>query len=411
MELNTQKIVLITSGQPSLNPRLVKEADALVDRGYEVTVIYQYWNEWATELDKELLPLKKWKTIRVGGDPFKEKTTYWWSRLKLKIGQKLIHLLGFNYNLAELSIGRCTFELLNEAKRNEAALYIAHNLAALPAAIAAAQKFNVKCGFDAEDLHRYETSSNDLDLQVRVKAYIEEKYFKQTDYLTTSSFGIAQKYQQLFPSLKFKVILNVFPKANIKDRTHSNQILKLFWFSQSIGLSRGIQDIFGALKTIQDFNIEFHLLGDLNDSVKQVLENNIKSLHFSSPPKIIYHAPISSDELFEFAAQFDIGLATEPSFSINNDLALSNKIFTYIQSGLAVITSATTAQKAFMLQYPNMGQVYQSKNTADLANAITKYLVEPDLLKTHQNQAKLNAQKILNWEIEKEKFLTIISDT
>lgn len=67
MGLTAKKIVLVTSGQPSLNPRLVKEADALVEAGYEVTVIYQYWNEWGTDLDKVLLPQKKWKTIRVGG--------------------------------------------------------------------------------------------------------------------------------------------------------------------------------------------------------------------------------------------------------------------------------------------------------------------------------------------------------
>lgn len=410
MGLNRQKIVLITSGQPSLNPRLVKEADALVEVGYEVTVIYQYWNEWGTDLDKELLPLKKWKNIRVGGDPVKEKATYWWSRIKLKIGQKLVSLLGFNYNLAELSIGRCTFELLNEAKRNEATLYIAHNLAALPAAVAAAQKFKVKSGFDAEDFHRYEMSDHDQNPDVQLKKYIEDRYFPLTDYLTTSSPEIAKRYEALYPRLKFTTLLNVFPNTTFTSTYSRGRLkpLKLFWFSQNVGLSRGLQDVIAAIKLLEDETIEFHILGFLSAQVKIELDQLIVEHHFTKQPNIIFHQPIASTELANFASQFDIGLATEPGFSINNDIALSNKIFTYTQAGLAIIASDTTAQKSFMIAYPDMGFVYQKKNPTSLAQALKPYLTDINLLERHQVQSAIYAKEKLNWEMEKEKFIFII---
>lgn len=410
MGLNRRKIVLITSGQPSLNPRLVKEADALVEEGYEVTVIYQYWNEWGTDLDKELLPLKKWKTIRVGGDPVKEKAAYWWSRIKLKIGQKLVRLLGFKHNLAELNIGRCTFELLNEAKRNEAALYIAHNLAALPAAVAAAQKFKVKCGFDAEDFHRYEMSDHDQNPDVQLKKYIEDKYFPLTDYLTTSSPEIAKRYEALYPRLKFTTLLNVFPKTTFTStysRAHLKP-LKLFWFSQNVGLSRGLQDVIAALKLLEDETIEFHILGFLSAQVKIELDQLIVEQNFTKKPNIIFHVPIASTELAIFASQFDIGLATEPGFSINNDIALSNKIFTYTQAGLAIIASDTTAQKSFMAAYPDMGFVYEKKNPMSLVQVLKAYLTDINLLGRHQVQSAAYAKEKLNWEMEKEKFIGII---
>ena len=411
MGLNAKKIVLVTSGQPSLNPRLVKEADALVEAGYEVTVIYQYWNEWGTDLDSALLPQKKWKTIRVGGDPVKEKTAYWWSRIKLKVGQKLVKLFGFNYGLAELTIGRCTFQLLNEAKNNRAALYIAHNLAALPAAISAAQKFNAKCGFDAEDLHRYEMSDNDLNLDVRLKKYIEDKYFPSTDYLTTSSPEIANRYEALYPALKFTTLLNVFPKVTFTpaNATRSSVPLKLFWFSQNVGLSRGLQDVIAALKILEHEAIEFHILGFLSPNVNNELEQVIAALHFVKPPQLIFHPPIVATELAQFASQYDIGLATEPGFSINNDIALSNKIFTYAQAGLAIVASDTTAQKSFMTMYPNIGIVYEKKNPANLAAILKSYIEDQTLLNQHQAQAATYAEELLNWETEKEKFLTIIN--
>src|ERR1017187_2996597 len=62
------KICLLTPGQPSTNPRLVKEADALATAGFDVTVVYAHWESWATKADAALLATRKWSHIRVGGD-------------------------------------------------------------------------------------------------------------------------------------------------------------------------------------------------------------------------------------------------------------------------------------------------------------------------------------------------------
>lgn len=134
------KVVLITSGQPSLNPRLVKEADTLFDAGYDVTVIYQYRNDWGTKLDDNLLSQKKWRAIRAGGSPGTDVFIYWLSRTLYKTGQILIKGFGLKHGLAEIAIGRCAALLTSEASKFQADLYLAHNLAALPAAVRAAKK-------------------------------------------------------------------------------------------------------------------------------------------------------------------------------------------------------------------------------------------------------------------------------
>ena len=113
MKLNL-KIVLITSGQPALNPRLVKEADLLAEAGYEVIVIYQYWTDWATEVEKTLLPQKQWKAIRVGGSPKSQIILYWYTRIKFKV----IRLLYKYFNLfPEAAIARSANLLLSHAKK------------------------------------------------------------------------------------------------------------------------------------------------------------------------------------------------------------------------------------------------------------------------------------------------------
>ncbi len=55
MELKRYRITILTTGQPSTNPRLVKEADTLAKMGYMVFVYYCYWSDWAFKNDFDLL--------------------------------------------------------------------------------------------------------------------------------------------------------------------------------------------------------------------------------------------------------------------------------------------------------------------------------------------------------------------
>jgi glycosyltransferase involved in cell wall biosynthesis len=402
-----KKIVLISSGQPSLNPRLVKEADSLTDNGYDVTVLYAYWNSWGTEIDKKLLPLKRWKAVCIGGDPDQKPITFFLSRLIHKLSLAVIKRTGNNF-LARFAIARSSFFLLREAQKYKAQLYIGHNLGALPAAVQAAKKHNKLCGFDAEDFHRYETSDNPNDKEVALKTYIENKYIPQTNYLSASSPQIAYAYHQLFPGKDPVVLLNVFPKTADFKQVNLNRSgpVKLFWFSQTIGANRGIEDIVNALQLVEAGHFELHLLGDHQpQTISFINELNI------CKAKIYYNTPIMPDALVEFASQFDIGLALEDKIPYNRDICLTNKIFTYMQAGLGIIASDTTAQKELMSKFPETGNVYKKGEVTMLAQSLEYYFHNRDALHKAKKASFETAHNKLNWEKESEKFLALIENT
>jgi len=404
-----QKVLIISSGQPSLNPRLVKEADALAEDGYDVLVIYAYWNEWGTQLDERLLPTKKWKSIRAGGDPKQKPARYFVSRLINRIAIILVKKYR-QMEFADRAISRASYFLTAEAKKHCADLYIAHNLGALPAAVKAAKKFNKLCGFDAEDFHRYEVTNDVNDPDVILKTYIENKYLPQTNYLTASSPQIAAAYQQLFAGKTPLTLLNVFCKSDQPEISSADPDapLKIFWFSQTIGYSRGLEDIIETLGLLKEYSFELHLLGDLpegafkNYLLRQQTVNNLK---------IFIYPPISSVSITAFAATFDIGLALEPAFSMNNDLALSNKLFTYLQAGLALIASDTTAQLAFINQYPAIGRWYAKGDRNSLAEMLVYYYKNREALLQARRAALQLAHTTLNWETESVKFLNLVKQT
>ena len=96
MGLIAKKIVIVTTGQPSTNPRMVKEADALVEAGHQVKVYYLFWTTWANETDKSLLQDVQWEYELVGGSPNKQKTLLVFNKLKSKILHQINKYVNFN---------------------------------------------------------------------------------------------------------------------------------------------------------------------------------------------------------------------------------------------------------------------------------------------------------------------------
>lgn len=395
-----KKIILVTSGQPSLNPRLVKEADALCNAGYKVTVFYSYWNDWATEYDKQLLSDSKWEAICVGGSPNANKVSYFISRIIFKFSNAFMHPA-----FAEIGLSRASLSLIRAIQKHKAELYIAHNLGALPAAVIAAKKHNKRCGFDAEDFHRNETSDDKNDAEVKRKIVVEDKYLPQLNYFTTSSPQIARRYSELYPALKPIVLLNTFNKSKITS-VKSAGPLKLFWFSQTVGLDRGIEDVVNALSMLKQKDYELHLLGSSTPFIKDFFDRLA-----SGNANIVFHHPVASDAVITFAAQFDIGLALEKKTPLNRDLCLTNKIFTYLQAGLAVIASQTTAQAEFMGENPEIGFTYPIGDAKALAEIISGYRQNAEVLNAHKKASLKMAHERYNWETESGKFLKLVKET
>jgi glycosyltransferase involved in cell wall biosynthesis len=403
--MSGKKVVIVTSGQPSLNPRVVKEADALTEAGYLVTVLYAYWNDWGTQHDEQLFAEKKWRAIRIGGDPKQKPLSYFFSRLIYKTDTLLLRATGCYSCFAELAVARSNYFLIKEAKKHQADLYIAHNLGALPAAVKAAKLNKSRCGFDAEDFHRQEVTDDINSHPYKISKYIEDEYLPLTDYITASSPLIAERYTSLYKS-EVTAMLNVFPKTTIPAIIYNeNKSLKLFWFSQTIGPNRGLEMIIEAMKLTVG-NIELHLLGQVSESYKQNLLHVDKAIDVTYN-HIYFYEPVKAEAIFRLASRFDIGLASEvASTCLNRDISLTNKIFTYLQSGLALTASNTTAQSEFLNQYPQTGRIY--KNAKELSLILNEYDKNRELLFQTKKESFKVGQTQLNWENEGRKFLSVV---
>ena len=404
--MQQKKIVLITTGQPSVNPRIIKEADAFHAAGYDVMLLYCFFIDWASKNDKVLLKKVPWKYQIVGGSPHEKKMLFFFTRLRNRICLLLSRILGSSFMLFERIQARAYDELLQEAKRIKADWYIGHNLGTLSVAVQAALFHGGKAGFDFEDYHYGENLPEATKILGRI-SYLENKYLPMLSYFSTASDLITEAVKKDYPAFKGSAITlnNCFPLKQqpiFKPKQSEDHTLQLFWFSQTIGINRGLEVLIKAITDLNDADIHLTLAGRCNQDMLAYI-----NMHAGAMVNNIHFAGIIQPDLLPaFASQFDVGMAIELNIPANRDICLTNKIFTYLLAGNAIIFSETTMQLAFNKKY-HMGESFAVNDKIALAQKIKSY---KDIYKLNDQKMynyKLAAEQ-QNWELESDKLITVI---
>lgn len=402
-------ICLITPGHISSNPRLVKEATLLSELNYKVHVIFTQNLSFLVESDYEVLRENPSWTYDIL-DNTKSSFRKYYSILLSKLSAFLM-LCFLTDILGRLSINRNYFWQYRKALNVKADLYIAHNLGALPIAVNASKKNKVKCGFDAEDFHRQETTDDQKEISFYLAKFIEDKYLMMLDYFTVASPLISIAYQKINSKLNPQLINNAFSIKHLQTIKSSDENeLSLFWFSQTIGKGRGIEHAIEAIGLLKKLNISLSLLGNITIADKNYFLDLAKKCGFRKE-QLHFIAPISANLIFEMASRYDIGLALEEIKPYNRNICLTNKIFTYLTAGNAIIASETLAQKQFIDKYPEIGKSFPVGDIKMLAARIKEYYDNRGLLTQAKFSAYNYAKKSLNWENESKRFLSVLDKT
>ena len=117
-------------------------------------------------------------------------------------------------------------------------------------------------------------------------------------------------------------------------------------------------------------------------AVAVVAQHQVRSLgHFLRPPLVV-------------RCGFDVGLALELSEPENRDLCLTNKVFTYMLAGNAMILSETSMQRSFKQQY-QVGESFAQNDVEKLMNCIKMYKDPGLLLKQRKHNYTLARESMI----------------
>ncbi len=401
-------ILLVSSGQPAANPRLVKEARFFAQKGCSVAVIYCPISGWADKFDKEIISKNKdIKWILVGISKSEDRSSFLLVRLRKKAWTIIYKIFGDILDAALKSSVLFSQELRKEALKHKAEVYIGHNLGAIRAVVDASDKYNGKHYFDFEDFHRGEDQINSLHWS-RVET-IENKYVPKLIGAWAASPLITQEYSKYFPNLNIETINNCLPIEcrSAKLQQIVGPELKLFWFSQTIGKNRGLEQIIQSIGKLRNERIRLTLLGNCKIDVKAYFKFFAQA-NGMGPQQITFINPVSEKEIIQIASGHHVGIASEVPHVLNRELCLTNKIFLYLLGGNAILFSNTIAQEKFATENTNIGLIYPIGDIEKSANCINLYFENRKLLNEHRLNS-LEFSNKLNWEAESEKLINFLN--
>jgi glycosyltransferase involved in cell wall biosynthesis len=276
-------------------------------------------------------------------------------------------------------------------------LFYGGTTGALAAVAKAGHRAGVPYALDLEDFHSAEQESTPTaDLSNNLAERIECSVLQGAVFLTAGSSAIAEAYAAKYGVHPIPVH-NTFPlPPTVPDLTPSyGEGLRLYWFSQTIGPQRGLED---AVKGMGAACIpgELHLRGwaipDYMESLQRLAAEAAPLL------RIVQHKPVQPDFMIDMCRGYDVGLAVEPGFSLNNRVALSNKAFTYMLAGLAVACTDTTGQRPLALDMGEGALLYAPGDVQALAAGLKRWANNKALLAQAKTAAWEAAKRRWHWE-------------
>jgi glycosyltransferase involved in cell wall biosynthesis len=403
-----KRVCLISPGHVAFNPRLVKEANALVSAGYSVHVIAANNLKNLRPLDEPILRAANWSFELVGGD---STLLDFLRRGRSRIAKKMLALTNSESLLLHEWAHHSLTELLKAAtRRHQADLYIAHYVAALPAAHFAARRYHSIWGFDAEDYHlgQFEHWER-AGVAARAVGKIEAAYLPQAGHFTAASDGIAEAYARDYKILPPPVILNVFPRANAPlDPTKAGRARpgpSIYWFSQTIGINRGLECAISAIAQARS-QPHLYLRGFLQSGIKEKLDEIARPVGVAD--RVHYLPAALGADMERLASEYDIGLVAETGYTENNRIAVANKLFSFLLAGVPVVASDTKAHRG-IAEVCNAVVLYPVDSSLALAKVFDDLLLNPEALEKARYESWEAGQHRYNWDFEQKKLIQAVS--
>lgn len=399
-------ICVITAGHLATCPRMLKAADSFRRIGYQVRVVSTNFEPWATEADRQLGADRELNWMVVDYSRASANRVRLLSGARFRIARRLAKLAG-PQRLPLPVLGRATGRVFPELVRAACAgpvdLFYGGG-SALAATEAAARQMRVPFAVDLEDLHSAEcrTDSAAGRLSNALAEAAERRVFREAAFVTTASDGIADAYEEKYGRRPL-VTNNTFPLPQRQpDFSRRNgSALRFYWFSQSIGRGRGLEEFIQAAG-LAGIHCELHLRGK---PLGVYLAGLREMAARSAPDLTIVHLELAPpDQMIELCRGFDVGLALEQvDDARNRALCLTNKAFTYILAGLAVVFTDTPGQRRLARDLGPGALLYKSGEVRVLADGLKAWAEDETRLLAARKAAWAAACRRWHWQHPEEE--------
>lgn len=404
-----RRVTVVTAGHLATCPRMLKAADAFHGAGYDVRVISTCNTPWAADADRELHARRGWRWDVV--DFTREGAPGRWlaSGIRARVAESIARVLDelTPDAVAQAAYGRIHADLVRAILSEPQDLIYGGTTGAIGAAAEASRRSGTPCAVDFEDFHCGEHAPGTYGtLHNRLARRIMTRSAAQAEFVTAGSAAIARACRDELgiPAIP---IHNVFPLPAPAVVRKGDGPLRLYWFSQTIGPGRGLEDVVTAAGK-SGVACELHLRGGAMQDYVSALEAYARAAAPNLGVSI--HAPTSPDLMVDGCRPFDIGLAAEGVQVPNRALSLTNKALTYPLAPLALAMTDTPGQRELAADLNGHAVVYAPGDVEQLADGLSRWSADRKRLQDAKEATWEAARRRWHWDhpLERDTLLGVV---
>ncbi len=393
------KVVIFSQSPISTSPRVVKEANCLARNGYNVQ-IFALW------YDAEIIKNERWLIdpriiYKAGIDITTKNIQSIFYRIKRRLYRELTRILGTQ---SKHALGYGYGQYLKKLKAEKADLYIGHEEMSLALAKDLIDE-GFKVAFDFEDFHSHDLLTKDqLYRPIKLLSFLESFVLNNAVYCITTSDSLAiELAREYHTNLPITVYNSFHSYPSIEKRIFPRNSNSLVWISQVIGPGRGLELLIEGISTSK-LTYELTLIGKKDfEFCNLILKSSPKNL------KVIFSDYLPPKQISIELQKFDVGIAFEEKYPKSRDLTITNKIFHYLNSGLAILATNTTGQLEIQKKTKEAIKLV-SFNPKEICQCLEEIFAKKEIIEVMKSQSRFFGKEVFCFEKEEEKILKLVWD-
>jgi len=388
-------------------PRVRRQADALINSGWDVVVC---------GFDGHSPRPEQWTYIRLPqSDRFSPRTLQLFSFLRgagtiiaVYARPKAVGTAGallshwctpnwLNIKVSLLQIARQEADLKPD-------LVITNDYYTCDVAYAICRIFGAKFVVDSHE-YAVEQSSHDphwVKWSQPVVHAVEAHYLARADLVTTVCEGIADLLNADHRLRRPALVIRSVPLSRPQPFRPTGERIKVLYH----GNIWHIRQLHSAIESMRQWRPEFDLVlrGDSDPAYLAELRRLV--VRYGLEDRVLFEAPVPFERIILEANKADIGYFSYDNFSPQSEFVLPNKFFEYVMAGLAlcVVDFAEMGKLTRRYGFGKLIPEHSPQAIAETINSFTRDGIDG------YKRASLLAARELNWEHEKERLQTACND-
>jgi glycosyltransferase involved in cell wall biosynthesis len=250
------------------------------------------------------------------------------------------------------------------------------------------------------DSHELYCEMVPVGLRKSFSALFEKMFVNIADVLITVNPFIASELSRRYMIIKpIHVVLNCPETYVPQSATQSLHKPVVALYHGGLDADRGLENL---VKASLDFNDQVRLVIRGNGK----LETRLRQLA-SDASNVRFEKRVPMDQVIQAATTADIGVIPYLATNLNQYYCSPNKLFEYIQAGLAVVTSDFPFLKQVVIDN-GIGEVFDPRDPIDIARKVNFVSEKRNLEKFKRNVQRVRQK--YTWQEERKKLYVACAD-